>query len=555
MHTLKVARDDLWNNLCPRFLYNTTLKFPSFTFPLVPGDVNIRLSYGCTLNQLPEKLPYNVFNCTVSQTNSFSFYLEPDNQATCNGSILVPVNRSMLSSLTNPTATSTTLSQALEGGFSIQWWADNDNCNLCKQSGGVCGYNQGSDSFSWYCTDRPHDLTCDGTRPGDGGGLSVWQKYVIIGVCLAITGIVTSFITIFFIKKQHRVRKLDQESNQNINKFLLTHGSLAPKRYSYCEIKKITKSLTDKLGQGGCGIVYKGELLDGQLVAVKVLTETDKNGEELINEVASISGTSHVNIVNLLEFCYERKKRALVYEYMPNRSLDKFIYSSGSLSSDASLEWEKLYDIAVGIARGLVEIPEYLHRGCNIRIVHFDIKPQNIILDEDFCSKIFDFGLAKLFKQKKSIISMLGTRGTVGYIAPEVFSRNFGGVSHKSDVYSYGMMLLEMAGARKNLEIEAIQSSEDYFADKIYEHVLLENKKLDDLRTEVNEETARQMLLVGLWCNQTAPSDRPLMTKVVEMLVGNLQSIQIPPKPVLSTPRLLGRQISSSFSVNVEAES
>ncbi|PIN02966.1 Glycerophosphodiester phosphodiesterase [Handroanthus impetiginosus] len=316
MHTLKVARDDLWNNLCPRFLYNTTLKFPSFTFPLVPGD-------------LPEMLPYKVFNCNMNQTNSCSFYLEPDNQATCNGTILVPVNRSALHLLTNLTATSTTLSRALEGGFSIQWWVDNDNCNLSKQSGGVCGYNQDSGSFSCYCTDRPHDLTCDGTRPGNG-------------VCITTTGIVISSIIIFFIRKQHRLRKLDKESNQNINKFLLTHGSLAPKRYNYREIKKITKSFKEKLGQVGYGIVYKGELPDGQLVAVKVLTETDKNGEEFINEVASISGTSHVNIVNLLGFCYERKKRALVYEYMPNRSLDKFIYSSGSLSSDAYLEWEKL---------------------------------------------------------------------------------------------------------------------------------------------------------------------------------------------------------------------
>ncbi|KAL2241404.1 UNVERIFIED_CONTAM: PR5-like receptor kinase [Sesamum indicum] len=370
--------------------------------------------------------------------------------------------------------------------------------------------------------------------------------YVIIGVSLGIAGLVISSIIIFYIRKQFKLQEADQKSKQNIDKFLLSHGSLAPKRYNYREIKKITNSFAEKLGKGGYGIVYKGKLPNGQLVAVKVLTETDNNTEEFINEVASISRTSHVNIVNLLGFCYDRKKRVLVYEYMPNKSLDKFICKSGSIDPGCQLDWETLYGIAVGIARGL----EYLHRGCNTRIVHFDIKPQNILLDEEFCPKISDFGLAKLFKKKQSIISMLGARGTVGYIAPEVFSRNFGAVSHKSDVYSYGMMLLEMAGARNFDKIEAIQSSEDYFPDKIYEHVALKNEKLDDLMTEEQEETARKMLLVGLWCIQTAPSDRPAMTKVVEMLEGSLESIKIPPKPFLSSPKLSGPQFSSSVSVD-----
>ncbi|KAH6803681.1 PR5-like receptor kinase [Perilla frutescens var. frutescens] len=370
------------------------------------------------------------------------------------------------------------------------------------------------------------------------------------GVSLGVLGLVISFIVIFCVTRQCRLRYVDQESNnQNVEKFLLAHGSLAPKRYSYNEIKKMTNSFKDKLGQGGYGIVYKGELPDGQLVAVKVLTEIHENAEEFINEVASISRTSHVNIVNLLGFCYQSKKRALVYEFMPNKSLDKFIYKRGLTDSECSLEMDKLYEIALGVARGL----EYLHRGCNTRIVHFDIKPQNILLDEDFCPKISDFGLAKLFKQKQSKISMFGTRGTIGYIAPEVFSRNFGVVSHKSDVYSYGMMLIEIAEAGKLVEIEPIQSSENYFPEKIYEHVLLKVKNLDDLLTDEKEETEIKMVMVGLWCIQTAPSDRPSMSKVVEMLEGSLQSIQIPPKPFFSSPKLLGPlQFSSSINMDTE---
>ncbi|CAA0806991.1 receptor serine/threonine kinase- putative [Striga hermonthica] len=337
--------------------------------------------------------------------------------------------------------------------------------------------------------------------------------------------------------------------NRNVEPFLLQHGSLALKRYKYSKIKKMTKSLSEKLGQRGYGSVYKGKLPDGILVAVKVLTDTNSNGEEFINEVASISMTSHVNIVNLLGFCFDTQKRALVYEYMPNKSLDKYI-ADGSLER---LDIETLYKIALGVAKGL----EYLHTGCNTRIVHFDIKPQNILLDQDFCPKISDFGLAKLCKKKQSLVSVLGTRGTPGYIAPEVFSRNFGGVSHKSDVYSYGMMVLEMAGANTLVvgQSDNTQSSENYFPDGIYERVIDDVTRMsaDGIAITTHEDvTSRKMLLVGFWCIQTNPSDRPPISMVVEMLEGSFQSIQIPPKPVLFTPALPVLHGSSSFSSYVE---
>ncbi|KAL0431327.1 UNVERIFIED_CONTAM: LEAF RUST 10 DISEASE-RESISTANCE LOCUS RECEPTOR-LIKE PROTEIN KINASE-like 2.1 [Sesamum radiatum] len=372
--------------------------------------------------------------------------------------------------------------------------------------------------------------------------------YTVVAAVSGVGVIIASFI----ICCCYLIRRRSQQSgpdNENIEKFLLQHGSLAPKRYKYSEIKKITKSFKDKLGRGGYGSVYQGVLPDGCPVAVKVLIDSDSNGEEFINEVASISRTSHVNIVNLLGFCYGGNKRALVYEFMPNKSLDKFINNNG----DCQLDLEKLYKIAVGVAKGL----EYLHTGCNTRIVHFDIKPQNILLDDDFCPKISDFGLAKLCKKKQSMLSVFGARGTVGYIAPEVFSRNFGGVSHKSDVYSYGMMALEMAGAKKIVESEAAaQSSENYFPDRIYEQVVLNvTTTLEDLMIE-EEETRRKMFLVGFWCIQTNPSDRPSMSKVVEMLEGSLQSIPVPPKPFLFIPSFptSGPETSSTFSAHVEME-
>ncbi|KAG4388476.1 hypothetical protein GLYMA_09G182200v4 [Glycine max] len=314
------------------------------------------------------------------------------------------------------------------------------------------------------------------------------------------------------------------KNGQDIESFLKNHGALAPKRYKFSEVKKMTNSFKVKLGEGGFGAVYKGELLSGGPVAVKILNESKGNGEDFINEVASISRTSHVNVVTLVGFCLEGRKKALIYEFMPNGSLDKFIYKKG-LETTASLSWDNFWQIAIGIARGL----EYLHRGCNTRILHFDIKPHNILLDENFCPKISDFGLAKLCPRKGSIISMSDPRGTIGYVAPEVWNRNFGGVSHKSDVYSYGMMLLEMVGGRNNINAEASHTSEIYFPDWIYKRL----EQGGDLRpngvmaTEENE-IVKRMTVVGLWCVQTFPKDRPAMTRVVDMLEGKMNSLDIP---------------------------
>jgi serine/threonine protein kinase len=266
------------------------------------------------------------------------------------------------------------------------------------------------------------------------------------------------------------------------------------KQYKYSEVKRMTNLFRDKLGQGGYGVVYKASLPDGRQVAVKVINESKGNGEEFINEVASISRTSHVNIVSLLGFCFENK-RALIYEFMSNGSLDKFILKRGFPDAICSLDWNTMYQIAIGIARGL----EYLHQGCISRILHLDIKPQNILLDENFCPKISDFGLAKICQRNDSVVSIIGTRGTIGYIAPEVFSRTYGGVSHKSDVYSYGMLILEMIGGRKNYDTRGSCTSEMYFPDWIYKD-LEQGNNTDNCIANSDKENdmVRQITMVSL---------------------------------------------------------
>ncbi|PWZ34204.1 LEAF RUST 10 DISEASE-RESISTANCE LOCUS RECEPTOR-LIKE PROTEIN KINASE-like 2.8 [Zea mays] len=318
-------------------------------------------------------------------------------------------------------------------------------------------------------------------------------------------------------------KKTSSSIQENIEALISSYGSLAPKRYKYSEVTKITSCINNKLGEGGYGVVFKGRLDDSRLVAVKFLHDSKGDGEEFVNEVMSIGRTSHINIVSLFGFCLEGSKRALIYEYMPNGSLDKYIYSD---NPKEVLGWDKLYTIAIGIARGL----EYLHHSCNTRIVHFDIKPQNILLDQNFQPKVADFGLAKLCHTKESKLSMTGARGTPGFIAPEVHSRTFGVVSTKSDVYSYGMMLLEMVGGRKNVKSFAQVSSEKYFPHWIYDHFGQNDGLLACEGTPEKEEIAKKMVVVGMWCIQVLPLHRPTITKVLEMFDRCLDELDMPPR-------------------------
>ena len=260
-----------------------------------------------------------------------------------------------------------------------------------------------------------------------------------------------------------------------------------------------------------------------------MLGNSKANGQEFINEVATIGRIYHVNVVQLIGFCAEGSKRALIYEYMSNGSLEKYIFSR---EESILLSIEKTYEISLGVARGI----EYLHRGCEMQILHFDIKPHNILLDENFIPKVSDFGLAKLYPANNSIVSLTAARGTLGYIAPELFYKNIGGVSYKADIYSFGMLLLEMASRRKNMNAFANHSSQIYFPTWVYDQFSKgKDIEIEDA-TEEEKKIAKKMIIVALWCIQMKPSDRPSMNKVVEMLEGEVECLQqMPSKPFLSS--------------------
>uniref|UniRef100_A0ACD5VKP5 Uncharacterized protein n=1 Tax=Avena sativa TaxID=4498 RepID=A0ACD5VKP5_AVESA len=372
-------------------------------------------------------------------------------------------------------------------------------------------------------------LTWDPPPPPGSGSKRTGRKIMIIVLTAAAAILLLACIyVLIWHRKGKRLwfvlcKKTSSSTERNYEAMIVSYGSLAPKRYLYSEVMKITSSRSDQLGIGGYGVVFKGRLDDGRLVAVKFLHDCKGNGDDFVNEVMSIGRTSHVNVVSLFGFCLEGSKRALIYEYMSNGSLDKYIYSE---NPKESLGWERLYVIAIGIARGL----EYLHHGCNTRIIHFDIKPQNILLDKDFCPKIADFGLAKLCHTKESNLSVTGARGTIGFIAPEVHSRTFGVVSTKSDVYSYGMMLLEMVGGRKNVNSMAEKASEQYFPDWIYDHFVRDDGVQASDATHETEEMAKKMTFIGLWCIQILPICRPTIAKVLEMFERSLDEMEMPPK-------------------------
>ncbi|GLT61355.1 hypothetical protein SLA2020_340680 [Shorea laevis] len=364
--------------------------------------------------------------------------------------------------------------------------------------------------------------------------------------CLGITGAIISTrallgISILLVIVAYKLRRRHLSVDDIIDEFLQKQNNFMPIRYAYSEIKKITGGFKDKLGQGGYGSVFKGKLRSGHFVAIKLLGKSKSDGQDFINEVATMGRIHHANVMQLIGFCVEGSKQALVYDFMPNGSLDKVIFSR---NSDTSLGWEKMFEIAIGVARGI----EYLHRGCEMQILHFDIKPHNILLDENFNPKVSDFGLAKLYPANDSVVSLTAVRGTLGYMAPELFYKKIGGISYKADVYSFGMLLMEMVAGRRNTNSFSDQSSQIYFPAWIHERFDQgEDIELGDV-TDIETNLVRKIVIVALWCIQMKPAIRPSMSKVLEMLESEVQLLEMPPKPSFVPSEL---QTANHVNINV----
>ncbi|KAJ9158696.1 hypothetical protein P3X46_024257 [Hevea brasiliensis] len=294
--------------------------------------------------------------------------------------------------------------------------------------------------------------------------------------------------------------------------------------FTYRDLEEATDGFKEEIGRGAFGTVYKGVLLSSNsrtYVAVKKLDRMVQEGEkEFKTEVSAIAKTHHKNLVRLIGFCDEGSNKLLVYEFMSNGTLASLLF--GMSRSD----WNKRLQMAFGIARGLT----YLHEECSTQIIHCDIKPQNILLDDSFTARISDFGLAKLLMSDQTR-THTGIRGTRGYVAPEWF-RNMP-ITAKVDVYSYGVMLLEIICCRRGLEMENENEEEVILADwayDCYKEKILDKLVEDDEEARNDIKRVEKLVMVAIWCIQEDPSLRPSMRTVTQMLEGVVQ-VSEPPCP------------------------
>ncbi|KAK8347913.1 hypothetical protein V6Z12_A06G049100, partial [Gossypium hirsutum] len=334
-----------------------------------------------------------------------------------------------------------------------------------------------------------------------------------------------------------------------------------PQKFDYEELEAATDNFKTQIGSGGFGSVYRGTLPDKTVVAVKKISNPGIQGKkEFCTEIAVIGNIHHVNLVKLRGFCAQGRQRFLVYEYMNRGSLDRTLFGSGPV-----LEWQERFDIALGTARGLA----YLHRGCEHKIIHCDVKPENILLHDHFQAKISDFGLSKLLTPEQS--SLFTTmRGTRGYLAPEWLTNS--AISEKTDVYSFGMVLLELVSGRKNCSLKSQSHSiEDtnsgggnslsssvmgliyfpLFALEMHEqgrYLELVDAKLEG---RVTNKEVEKLVRVALCCVHEEPTLRPSMATVVGMLEGGLPLGQ-PRVESLNFLRFYGRRFTEASMIEVE---
>ncbi|XP_076931799.1 G-type lectin S-receptor-like serine/threonine-protein kinase SD2-5 [Bidens hawaiensis] len=338
------------------------------------------------------------------------------------------------------------------------------------------------------------------------------QKEKSQHVAVVITSIIVSIFVLLVVVGfiTFKIRKLRSDTQMEEEFIDAVLGM--PTRYTYEELKAATDNFRKKLGQGGFGSVFEGTLADDSKIAVKCLDGLGHANKSFLAEVESIGSIHHVNLVKLMGFCAWKSQRFLVYAFMGNGSLDKWIYHG---VREQILEWQCRKKIILDIAKGLA----YLHEECTQKIIHLDIKPQNILLDKYFNAKVSDFGLSKLIDRNQSQV-MTRMRGTPGYMAPEWLSSV---ITEKVDVYSFGVVLLEILCGRKNFDRSQPEESWHLLGifQKCWEQeALLDivDKYSEDMQTHGQEVV--EMMKVASWCLQTNFTRRPSMSVVVKVLEG-----------------------------------
>ncbi|PSS31793.1 G-type lectin S-receptor-like serine/threonine-protein kinase [Actinidia chinensis var. chinensis] len=406
--------------------------------------------------------------------------------------------------------------------------------------------------------------TLVGSSPTDLGGNNNFSGQalgfpVVALVLLPLTGFFLLVILGFLWWRRSRISRT--------GKVILSHptspsGDLEafsipglPIRFDYVDLEVATDNFKTQIGAGGFGSVYKGTLPDKSLVAVKKITNVGVQGKkDFCTEIAIIGNIHHMNLVKLRGFCAQGRERLLVYEYMNRGSLDRTLFGNGPV-----LEWQERLDIALGTARGLA----YLHSGCQQKIIHCDVKPENILLQDHFQAKISDFGLSKLLNSEQSGL-FTTMRGTRGYLAPEWLTSS--AISDKTDVYSFGMVLLEIVSGRKNCMLRTQSRSIDddssgggstssssrqglvyfpLFALEMHEQGRYLELADPRLKGRVTCPEVEKLVRMALCCVHEEPALRPNMVNVVSMLEGEIPICQ-PRLESLNFLRFYGRRFSEA---------
>ncbi|XP_022878037.1 G-type lectin S-receptor-like serine/threonine-protein kinase At1g11330 isoform X1 [Olea europaea var. sylvestris] len=372
----------------------------------------------------------------------------------------------------------------------------------------------------------------------DVGHKKVFKLVIII---MGFDGLISISIIIFFSRKfmaKPRGSTMTSEhgdiSNASIEELPV---------FKFEMLANATDNFHDakKLGTGGFGPVYKGQLANGREIAIKRLSKVSTQGmKEFMNEVKLISKLKHRNLVRLLGCSVERGEKMLVYEYMPNKSLDAHLFGP----SQEILDWRLRFNIIEGIGRGLL----YLHRDSRLRIVHRDLKPSNILLDNDWNPKISDFGMARIFEGNQDHASTVIVAGTYGYMAPEYAMKGI--FSEKSDVFSFGVLMLEIVSGRRNTsfcEDESSLSLLEYAWKRWNEDDVVALIDARILSPSYRAEIMR-CIHIGLLCVQKLPKDRPNISVVLSMLSSEI--VELPePKQTAFTESSQQRQ-KRSISLN-----
>ncbi|KAK2999577.1 hypothetical protein RJ639_024325 [Escallonia herrerae] len=315
-----------------------------------------------------------------------------------------------------------------------------------------------------------------------------------------------------------------------------------PRQFSYRELKSATKGFHSSriIGHGAFGTVYKAFFMtSGTISAVKRSKHSHEGKTEFLAELSTIACLRHKNLVQLQGWCVEKGELLLVYEFMPNGSLDTLLYQESERGKP--LKWPHRYNIAVGLASVLT----YMHQECEQQVIHRDIKTSNIMLDANYNARLGDFGLARLMDHDKSPVSTL-TAGTMGYLAPEYLQ--YGKATEKTDVFSYGVVILEVVCGRRPIERETEGQKMVNLVDwvwRLYSHGKIAEAADERLNGEFNEEEIRKLLLVGLSCANPDEAERPSMRRVFQILNNEAEPMVVPKvKPTLT--------FSSSLPLSIE---